>query len=98
MVNAEIAESIVKNTIFRNWKQIQQQCRQRDADNSGTINVVDLKGWFLFHNRSNISMIFFPLTKMLLIQINWKMDFAKRGPPNLQNKVITYFNRNLSIY
>ena len=44
MVNAELAESIVKNTIFKNWKQIQQQCRQRDADSSGTINVVDLKG------------------------------------------------------
>ena len=44
MVNAELAENIVKNTIFRNWKQIQQQCRQRDIDNSGTINVVDLKG------------------------------------------------------
>ena len=49
MVNAEIAESIVKNTIFRNWKQIQHQCRQRDVDSSGTINVVDLKGGcFLF--------------------------------------------------
>lgn len=49
MVNAEIAENIVKNTIFKNWKQIQQQCRQKDVDNSGTINVVDLKGsFFLF--------------------------------------------------
>ena len=44
MVNAEVAENIVKNTIFRNWKQIQTQCRQRDVENSGTINVVDLKG------------------------------------------------------
>ena len=44
LVNAEVAENVVKSTIYRNWKQIQQQCRQRDLDNSGTINVVDLKG------------------------------------------------------
>lgn len=43
MINAEIAENVVKNTIYRNWKQIQQMCRQRDLDNSGTINLVDLK-------------------------------------------------------
>ncbi|XP_053398276.1 EF-hand calcium-binding domain-containing protein 6-like [Mercenaria mercenaria] len=43
LVNAEVAENVVKNTIYRNWKQIQQMCRQKDVDNCGTINVVDLK-------------------------------------------------------
>lgn len=43
MVNAESAENVVKNTIYRNWKNIQQMCRQKDIINSGTINVVDLK-------------------------------------------------------
>ncbi|XP_052809717.1 EF-hand calcium-binding domain-containing protein 6-like isoform X2 [Mya arenaria] len=43
LVNAEMAESVLKNTIFRNWKQIQQMCRQKDTENSGSINVVDLK-------------------------------------------------------
>ena len=44
LVNAQGAETALKSTIYRNWKQIQQQCRQRDTSNSGTINVVDLKG------------------------------------------------------
>lgn len=48
MVNAEIAENVVKQTIYKNWKQIQQMCRQKDTDNSGTINVVDLKGEILY--------------------------------------------------
>lgn len=48
LVNAEVAESVLKNTIYKNWKQIQQLCRQKDVDNTGTINVVDLKG-NLFH-------------------------------------------------
>jgi hypothetical protein len=47
LVNAEVAENVVKNTIYKNWKQIQQMCRQKDVDNSGTINVVDLKGMSL---------------------------------------------------
>ena len=50
LVNAEVAENVVKNTIYKNWKQIQQLCRQKDLDNSGTINVVDLKGIFCFHS------------------------------------------------
>jgi len=44
LVNAEAAESVMKTTIYRNWKQIQQMCRQKDNENTGTISVVDLKG------------------------------------------------------
>lgn len=44
LVNAETAENILKNTIFKNWKNIQRQCRNQDAQNTGTINVEQLRG------------------------------------------------------
>ncbi|KAL3881564.1 hypothetical protein ACJMK2_027990 [Sinanodonta woodiana] len=43
MVNAEFAENRVKDVIYKNWKQIQQQCRQQDLDNTGTISIVVFK-------------------------------------------------------
>lgn len=44
MINAETAENILKNTVFRNWKNIQRHCRNQDQQNTGTIKVEQLRG------------------------------------------------------
>ncbi|VDI45640.1 Hypothetical predicted protein [Mytilus galloprovincialis] len=43
MINAETAENILKNTVFRNWKNIQRHCRNQDQQNTGTIKVEQLR-------------------------------------------------------
>lgn len=44
LINAESAEARIKNRIFRNWKEIQRSCRNCDRNNTGTIQVQELKG------------------------------------------------------
>lgn len=44
MVNAEPAERLLKDVIFRHWKDMQHQCRNLDTDNTGTISVSDFSG------------------------------------------------------
>jgi hypothetical protein len=39
LINAESVENRLKNTVFRNWKDIQRQCRNQDRENTGTITV-----------------------------------------------------------
>lgn len=43
LINAESAEARIKNRIFRNWKEIQRSCRNCDRNNTGTIQVQELK-------------------------------------------------------
>jgi len=44
LINAESVENRLKNTVFRNWKDIQRQCRNQDRENTGTITVEQLRG------------------------------------------------------
>ncbi|KAK3098848.1 hypothetical protein FSP39_023679 [Pinctada imbricata] len=43
LINAESAESRLKGVVFRNWKDIQRQCRDADKDNTGTIQITELR-------------------------------------------------------
>ena len=43
LINAESVENRLKNTVFRNWKDIQRQCRNQDRENTGTITVEQLR-------------------------------------------------------
>ena len=44
LINAEGAEARIKNRIFRNWKEIQRSCRNCDKNNTGTIQIQELRG------------------------------------------------------
>nr|XP_022292188.1 EF-hand calcium-binding domain-containing protein 6-like isoform X2 [Crassostrea virginica] len=43
LINAEGAEARIKNRIFRNWKEIQRSCRNCDKNNTGTIQIQELR-------------------------------------------------------
>ncbi|XP_046566155.1 EF-hand calcium-binding domain-containing protein 6-like [Haliotis rubra] len=43
LVNADMAERRLKEVIFRNWKEIQRQCRHYDPANTGTIDIYDFR-------------------------------------------------------
>ena len=44
MVNAQDVEERIRSAVNRNWKSIQEQCRQWDLDGSGEIEVIQFKG------------------------------------------------------
>lgn len=44
MVNAESAEWKLKDIVFRNWKEIQHNCRNLDTHNVGSITVSEFIG------------------------------------------------------
>lgn len=44
MVNAQDIEGRIRSAVNKNWKRIQEQCRQWDMDNSGEIEVSQFKG------------------------------------------------------
>lgn len=44
MVNAETIESRIQPAVSRQWKKIQEQCRQLDVSGSGEIEVSQFKG------------------------------------------------------
>ncbi|KAL4233424.1 EF-hand calcium-binding domain-containing protein 6 [Mactra antiquata] len=76
LVNAEVAEHVVKNAIYRNWKQIQQMCRQRDVENTGTINVVDLKEILVRYGVDLGSQEFLDLATKYDLQENGRFSYT----------------------
>jgi len=44
MINAESAEKLLKDAVYKNWKEIQKQCRNCDKSNTGTIPVDNILG------------------------------------------------------
>ena len=44
MVNAQDVEGKIKSSVGRNWKRIQEQCRQWDVDSSGEISLNQFQG------------------------------------------------------
>jgi hypothetical protein len=44
LVDASRAEQMLKDIIYKNWKDMQRQFRQLDSDNKGTVHPNDFKG------------------------------------------------------
>lgn len=49
MINAETIESRIQAAVSRNWKKIQEQCRQLDVNSTGEIEVSQFKGQRLLY-------------------------------------------------